>query len=96
MSDFTSGPWLAERDPEGHWNVTSREGEVIGCEGLYRCDGQDEPNAHLIAAAHDLLESLTEMLAYKYDGDPRRQADCAQCQKARAAIAKATQAEGEA
>lgn len=37
----------------------------------------------------ELLHALEYMLAYQYDGDPRRQADCEMCVKARAAIAKA-------
>ncbi len=62
MSKHTPGNWYPYFDGE-HWNVFLEGGEgfgreIVGCEGLYRCDGSDEANARLIAAAPDLLESL--------------------------------------
>ncbi|QHJ82341.1 MAG: hypothetical protein [Caudoviricetes sp.] len=62
MSKHTPGNWIAEFDGE-YWNVVVEGGEgfgreIIGCEGLYRCDGSDEANARLIAAAPELLRAV--------------------------------------
>ncbi len=59
MSKHTPGKWVAEFDGE-HWNVVVEGGEgfgrdIVGCEGLFRCDGSDQANAYLIAAAPELL-----------------------------------------
>ena len=53
---YTPGPWRAEHDAHNFWNVFScADNEfVVGNEGLYRCDGTDEANARLIAAAPEL------------------------------------------
>ncbi len=65
MSKHTPGKWIAEYCGE-YWNVVleGAEGfgrEIVGCEGLYRCDGSDEANARLIAAAPELLEALQRL-----------------------------------
>ncbi len=66
MSTHTPGNWVAESDGE-YWNVIVEgvEGfgrEIVGCEGLYRCDGSDEANARLIAAAPELLGALQRLV----------------------------------
>lgn len=66
MNKYTPGSWIAESDGE-YWNVIVEGGEgfgreIVGCEGLYRCDGSDEANARLIAAAPDLLDALRKHL----------------------------------
>lgn len=65
MNKYTKGKWAAEFDGE-YWNVILADAEgidygIVGCEGLYRCDGSDEANARLIAAAPELLEALQLM-----------------------------------
>ncbi len=90
MSKHTPGVWFPFFDGE-YWNVCleGAEGfdrEIVGCEGLYRCDGSDEANARLIAAAPELLEALEGFMAcWDSCADPREWAE-----RARAAIAKAT------
>lgn len=68
MSKHTPGKWLADFDGE-YWNVVVEGGEgfgkeIVGCEGLYRCDGSDEANAYLISAAPDLLAALQAIDKY--------------------------------
>lgn len=93
MSKHTTGKWMAESDGE-YWNVVVEGGqgfgrEVVGCEGLYRCDGSEEANARLIAAAPDLLEALvaleTLLAPLAYDSTQKDWLN-----RACAAIAKAT------
>jgi hypothetical protein len=71
MAQHTPGPWSVEADERlyerhsgenGHpgsyvagYNVVSPQGEVVGSEGIL---GDGEANAHLIAAAPELLEVL--------------------------------------
>lgn len=91
MSKHTPGPWLAVPDGS-NWNVvvpaqSGFDHFVVGNEGLYRCDGSDEANARLIAAAPDMLAALkglfahTRICALRIDQNP--------IEDARAAIAKA-------
>ena len=97
MNKQTPGKWIAESDGE-YWNVVidGAEGigrEIIGCEGLYRCDGSDEANARLIASAPDLLESLQQLVSESvnpHDGSEYEYGEWIALDKARAAIAKAT------
>jgi hypothetical protein len=94
MSAHTPGPWSVEKERD-FWNVTSVQGDIVGIEGLYRCDGSDEANARLIAAAPELLEALRYMLR-RYvelvesgdagDWNPETETEVIE---ARAAIAKA-------
>jgi hypothetical protein len=98
----TPGPWKIVRytNYEG-FSIQSETDPVYGCIAeRWEDTGRDKAreavrlaNARLIAAAPELLEALTEMLAAQWDGDPRRIASCPSCQKARAAIAKATREE---
>lgn len=73
MNKHTPGNWIAESDGE-YWNVIVEGGEgfgreIVGCEGLYRCDGSDEANARLIAAAPDLLMALKAIVNDCHDLD---------------------------
>lgn len=73
MSKHTPGNWYPYFDGE-YCNVCleGAEGfdrEIVGCEGLYRCDGSDEGNARLIAAAPDLLKALQAVVNDCHDLD---------------------------
>lgn len=83
MSTHTPGPWAAAPIGGGRWAVTVSQmrNEDVGAAGFGKAD------AHLIAAAPELLEALEALLEVvdHYDlplSDPERIA-------ARAAIAKA-------
>ena len=78
MSDRTPGPWAVEQDGDY-------------CNVLYRCDGQDEANAHLISAAPELLASLEAITArHAPNSDFMGDDEFAEFTRARAVIAKAT------
>ena len=94
----TPGPWVARRD--GAVGPTSKEddqsfGMLLP---VAYVEGSDWPdlayaNAHLIAAAPELLEALRGMLALDEEHHQRGHCDddvCAEVRKALAAIAKAT------
>ena len=98
---FTPGPWAFE---PGNWGVASRPGwglvdsdglslnvTVHGTDVLHNNDPHAEANARLIAAAPDLLEACQELM-YEADfgGCSRAQRD-AMRDRARAAIAQATE-----
>lgn len=73
MSGHTPGVWYPLFDGE-YWNVCLEgaegfEREIVGSEGLYRCDGSDEANARLIAAAPELLEALEAVINDCHDLD---------------------------
>lgn len=83
MSTHTPGPWAAAPIGSGRWAITVSQmrNEDVGAAGFGKAD------AHLIAAAPELLYALEALLAVtdEYDlplSDPERIA-------ARAAIAKA-------
>ena len=87
----TPGPWVAQVDPDGkNLDVTSGDGVMVvngcGCCGSPFMEGPAKENAHLIAAAPDMLEELEWVLIDLSEnntlGDDRRQS-------IRAAIAKA-------
>ena len=93
----TPGPWLRDDRSGLDCDVRAASGRKVAlCWGLasnnatnYRADYRAEcdANAHLIAAAPELLEALQEMVSLvevviPFDGPQQR--------KARAAIAKAT------
>ncbi len=69
MSAHTPGPWVARewpgRDHEGEsivqgWTITDSEGHRVPlCSGETSDLSEAEANAHLFAAAPDLLEALT-------------------------------------
>lgn len=66
MHKYTKGPWFIEEDVneagESFWNVVCDQDGfdrfVVGNEGLFRCDGSDEANAKLIAAAPEMYEFI--------------------------------------
>lgn len=84
----TPGPWRVDENA-GHWTVRCpcrglehvREADGNVCEVGYR------PNAHLIAAAPDLLDAAKAFLAWWEDDHSKVPAGFAEI--ARAAIAKA-------
>ena len=94
MTDkFTPGPWKAECIGK-HWNNPDIENWII----TYTDDGErivdhvyEAADAHLIAAAPDLLQALEAMLdadrAYEYGG--YTESELAAIKQSRAAIAKA-------
>ena len=102
MSAYTPGPWEAKRTDPQEWAINAPNGDPAlkhgtwhGLAVAYGCDespsvGREvaEANARLIAAAPELLEALTEIVAAA-DGDGWKQLD-ATFAAARAAIAKAT------
>lgn len=69
IGNHTPGPWIAEQDitSDGDtcWNVACNQDGfahfIVGNEGLFRCDGSDEANARLIAAAPEMLNMLIEL-----------------------------------
>lgn len=93
----TPGPWIPRMldGDEYEWHIDMRElrfdcawEAAIVCYGVYDCD--DGPaiakaNAHLVAAAPDMLEALRAVLAER---SPAAQLSDA-CFRAAAAIAKA-------
>ena len=91
MSKHTPAPWIMEFRP-GHWE---RRWEISASDGSCICVGDDwetsfrsegDANAHLIAAAPDLLEALIDAVcALECCGK-----DYPAAEKARTAIAKAT------
>jgi hypothetical protein len=69
MQKFTAGPWLVVEVP--HTGLIGvQRGDRVLC-----LDGDQEADAHLIAAAPDLLEAL-DMYSLPLTGDPRL--DCAE------------------
>ena len=87
-AEHTPGPWFIE-DKGECFDITASEGS--GCKGgrYMRVGGTiDISDARLIAAAPELLEAVTEIVAAA-DGDGWKQLD-ATFAAARAAIAKAT------
>lgn len=102
MSKHTPGPWRPERDAE-ELRVYGQRDCLIACVGnAYSHPADDEANAHVIAAAPDLLEALKGLVAdteeyvrinnlYTEEGGPAIHNHWMVI--ARAAIAKATGAE---
>lgn len=84
MSNHTAGPWVVDV----HGMVATK---AVGAEGWEICDiradvPECDANAHLIAAAPDLLEALQDALLW-VDGSTKV--------KVKAAIAKATGSDGD-
>ena len=63
----TPGPWLAEKNEPYGWYIIG--GDDIVCELSDNERNQDKPNAHLIAAAPEMLEALKASLKYWWGGD---------------------------
>ena len=92
VRQHTPGPWVADKvtprvlDGDPYWRVGVVDGTClyVGCG-----DEHDEADAHLIAAAPDLLDALRDLEAmaerYRQPGAPIPDAQ----KKARAAITKA-------
>ena len=92
VRQHTPGPWVADKvtprilDGDPYWRVGVVDGTClyVGCG-----DEHDEADAHLIAAAPELLAALRDLEAmaerYRQPGAPIPDAQ----KKARAAIAKA-------
>lgn len=90
MSTHTPGPWAAAPIGGGRWAVTVSQmrNEDVGAAGFGKAD------AHLIAAAPELLEALDGMLEVyggenDEDGLPKHEVELNLIAFARAAIAKA-------
>jgi len=85
-NQHTPGPWAASP----YMNITSRNGTVAKTEQM---PGNDEAerkaNAHLIAAAPDLLSALREMMSVFQDHEQYDEESAEVVSIARAAIAKA-------
>ena len=92
MSKATPGPWFAEQD--GLWQVWHNEGiaHIAEVSVGVMPDHSGKANAHLIAAAPDLLAELQNIAnadPSKWDADMRDQFQQWAQSRARAAIAKA-------
>lgn len=103
----TKGPWWPEQDSAGQWGVsTYRDGAKpqfqpygaticysIGDHTERRTRDNREANAHLIAAAPDLLEALEGLLVFAEAAETKALVGDEGClwpvEEARAAIAKA-------
>lgn len=99
----TKGPWVArESGGRGEWAIRREAAEIAGdVATVHRWNGLESANAHIIAAAPDLLEALEALLAFSSDfhmRDCALRADAPVCscgvataqRNARAAIARAT------
>jgi hypothetical protein len=88
MNNHTPGPWKIE--PSWHdWVVVGPNGEeIIFQDGPYQTPTIRAPDAHLIAAAPELLEALQESLRYFTCTSVRGMAHIEKCERL---IAKATQ-----
>jgi hypothetical protein len=97
MNERTPGPWVVEQDEDDapHVLVVDEQGVTVArCYQQAYDTWQAKDNAHLIAAAPDLLAALESLfdhcaMVHKHwgEGDNAKQADAAQA-AARAAIAK--------
>jgi hypothetical protein len=90
MSKHTPGPWVANTDAHGRGRVYSA-GNWLATTWLATGDGNDAPqlpalaNAHLIAAAPEMLETLKRLRKMCADFGAKTA-----CDMADAAILKAT------
>ena len=85
MSEHSPSPWF--RDEKNQWIIRDARGATL-CEmypwDVSGCREDDQADAHLVAAAPELLESLEEVLSFvAFIEDPV-------VLKARAVIKKAT------
>jgi hypothetical protein len=59
---YTPGPWIYTRNPENtRWIIDGAPARAIACTAGY--EPNNEANAHLIAAAPELLEALEGLVA---------------------------------
>jgi len=68
MSAHTPGPWLVILTSTGEWQVFADKYNVIICDNVWdhtanKTGNSIEANAHIIAAAPELLEALIDMVA---------------------------------
>jgi hypothetical protein len=63
MSKHTPGPWVAEGEDRETWRIRSEDYGTI-CR-IHDPEGPVEHDAHLIAAAPDLLDALEALLAWQ-------------------------------
>ena len=92
MSKHTPGPWLlVEIYTSQHWAIfpAAPEGDFTNLATVHRSqiESENEANAHLIAAAPDMLEALKAFRGY-LDGDLYARLKLVE-EQADAAIAKA-------
>lgn len=85
----TPGPWFAHGRYIGTKNHKSAIGECRDVNGNWSDDVKSSGNAHLIAAAPDLLAALKKMLPEANRIDQHLRPTFETCEEARAAIAKA-------
>lgn len=78
----TPGPWEVDKRMSGY-NVKVKDQDYYICETFGEYDDVDKADAHLIAAAPELLEALEELLGWEILCPVEFE------EKARAAIAKA-------
>lgn len=89
----TPAPWSTDGDAySGNLDVISPTGRIamIDCEFSEAPESVSEANAHLIAAAPDLLAALIELSNYVFDEYTASHPLCERAAEARAVIAKAT------
>jgi hypothetical protein len=88
----TPGPWRAVEPDEDmtEWWIEAPSGDVAVLSHFHGpASIQEESNAHLIAAVHDLLEALKEMLVQFNDSLTNNQGQAEAVEMGVAAIAKA-------
>jgi len=97
MSKFTKatkGPWVARFVPNGaikYWAIIGAQSngfEIVVATVNAEVD-RDDNNAHLIAAAPDLLEACRALLKDHVITEPHHEHLCPECISAQKAIAKA-------
>jgi hypothetical protein len=84
--EWDGNPWSYDDAEEAPWLIESGPGGEAILSGELHCRSQAD--ARLIAAAPDLLAALQDVLAWGTDENYERAR--ASCEKARAAIARAT------
>jgi len=94
MSKHTPGPWEIKYHPDPCYKYISGPEHIALAQVVWRVEEEDrspvcEANAHLIAAAPELLDALCYLLEASSGQGPHEQWLAAMDQ-ARAAIAKAT------
>ena len=82
----TPGPWEWGRDMGSFWIETEKDGYSVASVNNHNITPQNEANAHLIAAAPEMLASLEAMVeSYEHEASARNPT----LLQARAVIAKA-------
>ena len=94
MSKHTPGPWQIKRHFDPGYKFISAQKHTALAQVVWCMEDEDrspecEANAHLIAAAPDLLGALNSLLEYLHEYDLDYPEAAPVFDKARAAIAKA-------